>query len=418
MISDLGMTDPTMAELMNRFPVPPEGQVTLANWRDAPFSAWAFHHVREIVASAEIANDPDDVQRPPTDLADLSGISVTDGDGKTLGFDDFLAATHTDALVIMKRGRIIQERYFNGMTAGTPHILMSVSKSLLGLLAGILVERGVLDPARPVTDIIPEVADTAYKGATLRHLLDMRAGIAFDEDYRATSGTIIEYRKATNWNPLGPGETASDLRSFYAMLTETDGSHGRGFHYVSPNTDLLGWVIERASGARYADLMAALLWRPIGATRPAYITVDRLAAPRVAGGLCATARDLALVGQLLVEGGKRDGKQIVPAAWIEDIVQAGDPAAWDAGSFAPFFPGMAMHYRSKWYVERGDSGGAGGGISGRGPMLFGVGVHGQNLFVDAARDLVIAKFSSQPQALDAALIGLTSRWVAAVRDAV
>jgi CubicO group peptidase (beta-lactamase class C family) len=409
MTSDLALTN-----LMNRFPAPSEGQVTLANWRTAPFNAWAFHHVREIVASAEIGHDPDDVQLPPTDLADLSSIGVTDAGGRTLGFDEFLAATHTDALVIMKRGRIIQERYFNGMTAGMPHILMSVSKSLLGLLAGILVERGVLDPARPVTDIIPEVADTAYKGATLRHLLDMRAGIAFDEDYAATSGTIIEYRKATNWNPLGPGDTASDLRSFYAMLTETDGRHGRGFHYVSPNTDLLGWVIERASGTRYADLMSALLWRPIGASRPAYITVDRLGAPRVAGGLCATARDLALVGQLLVEGGARDGKRIVPADWIEDIARDGDPAAWDAGNFAPFFPGTAMHYRSQWYVEHGGS----GDDTGQGPMLFGVGVHGQNLFVDAAAGLVIAKFSSQPEALDAALIGLTSRWVAAVRDAV
>jgi hypothetical protein len=72
----------------------------------------------------------------------------------------------------------------------------------------------------------------------------MRTGVAFDEDYAATSGPIVEYRKSTNWNPLGPGETASDLRSFYRSLRASDD------HYVSPNTDLLGWVVERAMGQR------------------------------------------------------------------------------------------------------------------------------------------------------------------------
>ena len=397
--------------MMTDFPARPENQVTLANWRTEPFNKWAFHHVREIVASAEIANDPDTVAPLAETLEDLSGLTITDDAGKTLDLAAFIAATDTDGLVILKSGRIIHESYANGMTAASPHILMSVSKSMLGLLFGILVQHGVLDPDRLVTDIIPEVADTAYSGATLRHLLDMRAGIDFNEDYLATSGTIVQYRKATNWNPLELGETPDDLRSFYANLTERDGPHGRGFHYVSPNTDLLGWVIERAAGARFADLLRDLLWQPMGASRSAYITVDRFGAPRVAGGMCATVRDLALVGELLVQDGARDGKQIVPAAWIADIASNGDAAAWKVGSFAPYFPGINIDYRSKWYIERPTS-------ASEGPILFGVGVHGQNLFVDAKRALVIAKVSSQAQPLDAAKISLTSRWVAAVRAGI
>jgi len=151
-----------------------------------------------------------------------------------------------------------------------------------------------------------------------------------------------------------------------------------------------------------------LLWQPMGASCSAYITVDRFGAPRVAGGMCATVRDLALVGELLVQDGARDGKQIVPAAWIADIASNGDAAAWKVGSFAPYFPGIDIDYRSKWYIERPTS-------ATEGPMLFGVGVHGQNLFVDAKRALVIAKVSSQAQPLDAAKMSLTSRWVAAVR---
>lgn len=395
---------------MKTFPPDVEAQVTLANWRTAPFNKWAFHHVREIVPSADIPNDPEAVAALPTALEDLSSLGARDEAGRTLDLDGFLSATDTDALVILKEGRVIHESYANGMDRGTPHILMSVSKSMLGLLVGILVDRGTLDLGRQVTDIIPEVRATAYAGATVRDLLDMRAGIAFDEDYLATSGPIIEYRKATNWNPLGPGESESDLRAFFANLTESDGPHVGRFHYVSPNTDLLGWIIERSAGARYVDLMSELLWRPMGASRPAYVTVDRLGAPRVAGGMCATARDLALVGQMVASDGAIEGRQIVPAGWIADITGAGDPEAWNAGDFAEFYPGVAMHYRSKWYVERpGPSGGA---------LLFGLGVHGQNLFVDAARGLVIAKFSSQALPLDEAGIALTTRWVTAARAAL
>ena len=223
-------------EPMRGFPPPAEAQVTLANWRTPPFNRWAFHHVREIIATADIANDPDAVWPLATAPADLDRLVV---DGAT-AFRDFLAATDTDGIVILQRGRLVHEFYAHGLDAHTPHILMSVSKSLLGLLAGILVEDGTLDPAAPVTGYIPEVADTAYAGATVRHLLDMRAGVAFEENYLATSGAIIAYRKAQNWNPPEPGDPPSDLRSFYAGMTGTDGPHGDRFHYVSPNTDLLG----------------------------------------------------------------------------------------------------------------------------------------------------------------------------------
>ena len=385
-LGDTGNSNTPLSRLMRGFPPAPEGQVTLANWRTPPFNRWAFHHVREIVPSADIPNDPSNVIPLPAAPAELSSL-----------FENrFLEETDTDGLVILHRGKLVFEHYANGMTAETPHILMSVSKSMLGLLAGLLAARGDLQLDSPVTKIIPEVAATAYQGATLRQLLDMRAGVAFNEDYLATSGPIIEYRKATNWAPLGPGESPSDLRSFYENLRENDGAHGGRFHYVSPNTDLLGWVIERATGERYADLMSEFLWKPVGAERSAYITVDRLGAPRCAGGMCATARDLARVGQWLINGNDE---------WVQDLERNGDAAAWDAGSFVEYFPGLPMHYRGKWYVLHGDS-----------PLLFGVGIHGQNLFVDRRNAIVIAKVSSQALPLDAARIALTMRTVSQIRN--
>lgn len=246
---------------------------------------------------------------------------------------------------------------------------------------------------------------TAYEGATLRDLLDMRVGVLFEENYLAQGGPIIEYRKAQGWDPLEIGEEPKDLRSFFKLMVENDGSHNDRFHYVSPNTDLLGWVIERLAGRRYADLAAELLWAPMGAEEDAGITVDRLGAPRAAGGFCAAARDLARIGRLFATAGRAGGFQIVPESWVADIMTAGDRDAWDRGDMTFLFPGMPMHYRSQWYIEHGDH-----------PMVFGVGVFGQNVFVEPSSDLVIAKFSSQPLPLDPGFGMLTHQGINALRQ--
>ncbi len=363
-------------------------QVTLANWRSSPFNRWAFHHVRELIPSAEIANDPRHIRELPFEERSLD-VRIDPDSGEAMGLEAFLLETDTDGLAIVHRGKLVFERYANGMTHETPHILMSVSKSMLGLLAA---EIG-LDAGRQVADIVPEVRDTAYRGATVRQLLDMRTGIAWDENYLASSGPIVEYRKSTGWNPLGPGDSPSDLHSFYSKLTDQAGPHGGRLHYTSPNSDLLGWAIERATGARYADVMSELVWRPAGAERSAYITVDRLGAPRCAGGMCVTLRDLARVGLWVLEQGK-----------TERFERDGDPKAWAAGDLAPYYPGLPIRYSRYWYF-----------LDGQAPLAFGMGIHGQNLFIDRVNDLVIAKLSSQAMPMDAARIGLTMRAISEVR---
>ena len=365
-------------------------QVTLANWRSSPFNRWAFHHVRELIPSADIAHDPARMRALPSQPVDFTGLRIDPDSGEALGLDAFLQETSTDGLAILHRGKLVFERYANGMSAETPHILMSVSKSMLGLLVS---ELG-LDAERRVTDLIPELQASAYRGATIRHLLDMRAGIAWDENYLATSGPIIEYRKSTGWNPLAPGDTPSDLKRFFSTIRENDGPHGGRFHYVSPNSDLLGWVIERATGRPYAELMSERVWKKIGAERSAYITVDRLGAPRCAGGMCVTLRDLARVGQWLIEE---------RAEFLRDL-QRGDQKAWQAGDLRAYYPGLPMRYRNKWYM-----------VDGKAPLFFGMGIHGQNLFVDPANEIVIAKLSSQAAPLDAPRIALTMRAVSELR---
>lgn len=358
-------------------------KATLANWRTPPFNRWAFHHVSEIVPSAVVWNDPAQVK--PFEISTSVDLPDFEFEGKPVNAETFLKDTYTDGLVVVLNGQLLHETYTSGMQARDPHILMSVSKSLLGLLAGILAGNGAIDLQNPVEHYIPELSSTGFAGASLQQLLDMRTGVTFDEDYLATSGKIIEYRKSTNWNPLEPGESPTDLNSFFLSLQKADGPHGGKFDYKSPCTDLLGWVFERATGRRYADLFSEFIWSKLGAEQPAMITVDRLGAPRVAGGMSVTTRDLARIGMMVAN----DGAGIVPPNWIDDIQTNGDPDAWNEGNFAQYFPGIAMHYRSKWYVMRGES-----------PVLFCLGIHGQNLFIDRRAGLVMAKHASAPEALD------------------
>lgn len=381
--------------LMTGFPPVEESQVTLANWRKPPFIRWSFTHVRELIPSANIAGAGAQAEALPSDHARLDQLQFR-FDDTDYSLESFLRTTSTDSMVVLRQGKCVYEYYRPGIDEAKPHILMSVSKSVLGLVFGIVADKGLVSPDQPVVHWVPELAHTAYAQASLRDLLDMRVGVKFDENYEASSGPIIEYRKAQNWAPLEPGDESTDLRRFFSQLTERDGQDGDAFHYVSPNTDLLGWILERATGQRFADLVSQLLWQPMGAATDAYITVDRTGAPRCAGGFCSTTRDLARLGQLVANRGRVGPTQVIPESWIDDILTQGDRTAWEKGRFIDLFPDMLIHYRSQWYVLNGDR-----------PLIFGMGVHGQNVFIDPANNIVIAKFSSQGIALDSKLIQLT-----------
>ncbi len=370
-------------DLMRGAPPPPQAQVTLANWRQAPFSSWSFHNLRRVLPTEAL---PVERYGPAYTLEsrDLHRLPLTDQAGRSSSLSAVLEQTYTTGFLVLHRGRLVFEWYDRGLSARRPHVIFSVTKSVTGALAGILADRGLLDPEAPVADLLPEVAGSAYEDATLRHLLDMTVGSGFVEDYENPTPEYLAYRAASAWNPSAEADRV-DLRSFLSGLSKGGPPHGYAFHYVSPNSDLLGWAIERAAGKSYAELLAEEIWQPMGAEGEAYITIDRLGAPRTAGGLCVTGRDLARFGELMRLGGCLNGKQILPHWWLEDIHEAGDRDAWQRGNFAEFLP--QGRYRSQWYQLGDDDG-----------TLFGIGIHGQWLFIDPAQETVIVKFSADPVA--------------------
>jgi CubicO group peptidase (beta-lactamase class C family) len=358
---------------------------TLANWRQAPHNVWAFRHVDKILPTATIAKGKT-LPLPNAHSFDAASVTIS-FEGTRQPLETALTEAACDGLLVLHHGKVVHEQYRHG-DASARHILFSVSKSVTGILAGLLVGDGRLDPEAPVTRYVPEMATSAYGSATVRHVLDMTVDVTFVEDYLDTQGAFARYRVATGWNPPRPEFGELGLHEFLGTLPRGNGEHGQSFHYVSPNSDLLGWILERAGGEALALQLSRRLWQPMGAEADAFITVDRRGAARSAGGICTTLRDLARFGELIrCDGMTATGQQLVPRDWIKDLWHGGDGAAWQRGSMTGLFPRGC--YRSQWYVS-----------DDKDPALCAIGIHGQWIYVNPAAGVVIVKHASQAQPVD------------------
>jgi len=387
-------------------PFPTPAQVSLANWQEAPYNRWAFQHVRDLIPTARIRRGEGPVWRFPRAERDLSRIRFRNA-GKDLTVGDLLDRTWTDGFLVLHRGRIVTEQYRNGMTPDTTHLLMSVSKSVTSTVAGILAGRGALDASAPVTSVVPELAGTSFDGATVQQLLDMRTGTRFDETYEDPKADVRLYEQVYLWRPRDGRKLPEDAIAYFKTL-RNDGRHGGPFRYRSILTDVLGWVVERAGGARLADLISQELWQPMGAEFDAEVTVDGHGNAMADGGICATLRDLARFGQLFLQWGRRGRQQIVPRAWIEDTIRGapdgatafaeGDPEGW----YPP-----NTHYRNKWWVYDPSV-----------PFYYGAGIHGQNIYVHPPSQTVVAKLSTWPDAWKWSLKRVTAMGVLAIAESL
>ncbi len=361
--------------------------ITLANWRTNPFSRYSFQHVAEFVPTAEIAPATGN-EAPSPGPAALQALSLEDIDGGSIGALAHMERSHTDHLVVMRDGVVIAEWLAENADPVRPHVIFSISKSVTGLLAGIAAGEGLLDPDAAVAQYVPSMQGSAYGDARVRDLLDMTVDLDFDEEYLDDGGAFDRYRRAMLWNPERGDSQPETMETFLATLGRRGHGHGTQFYYASPNTDLLGLVVERATGVRYHLYLANRLWRAMGAQGAASVTVDRVGTARAAGGICITTRDLARLGQLVMNDGRTaDGTRVIPRDWIDDMRTNGDRQAWVDGNFADMFENG--RYRSCWY-DVGD---------GRG-TLAAVGIHGQWLWADPQSRVVIAKTSSRPDASD------------------
>ena len=391
-VSPTGRTPATAAELalMQGSPPPAGRQVTLANWQDGPYNRWGFQHVGELVPSAVVSRGEAGVPvlSLPAAPEELGSLGLT-GVSCAATLDEFLEETYTDGFLVLQNGVVRYERYLNGMTPSSLHLLHSISKSLGGALTGEFVERGVVELTAQVRTYVPELWGSAYGDATIAQLLDMTAAVAFSEEYADSDSEVQAQDRAAGWRPRLPHD-AENSYDFLCSLRPL-GAHGRAFQYCSATTDVLAWVLERATGRRYTELLSDCLWTRIGAESDAAVTVDKAGFAFANGGVSVTLRDLARFGLLMLEDGAHGDFRAVSAEW-GGRHRFGTPLGMAGTDFAAAYPNG--YYSTKWWCTGDEAG-----------TFFGAGIYGQFLWIVPDRKLVIAKLSSLPRALD---LGVTA----------
>jgi CubicO group peptidase (beta-lactamase class C family) len=412
---------------------------TVTSWLAAPFNRWALWHVREMLPTHRISRGIGAVRALPAAAAyrDVRAIDLVRRDGTTSLVGDVLDQTFTDAWVVLQDGELVGEWYGpQGADDGT-HAVMSITKSVVGCVAAVLVERGLLDPDALVTGYLPELGESGFAGATVRDLLDMRSGVSFREDYTDPEAEVRQLDHWVGWRPQDNDDQPLGLYRFLATL-RAEVPHGRRFLYRSAETDALGWVCERAGGARMADLVSTLLWVPMGAEHDAEIFCDGLGTAIHDGGLGATARDLARFGQMLLDaGGVPDGngnavhddasaadpwavpgervtdvprpmRSVVPSQWFRQAwgVTSDLREAFVASPVERSFPGG--WYRNQLWFRPGEFG----------DVMLCLGIHGQMLHVSRRTRTVCVKLSSWPDPVNPVFMQDTLRAFDAVGGAL
>jgi CubicO group peptidase (beta-lactamase class C family) len=363
----------------------------LEGWQTEPQLRWSFQHIADVFPTATIRRSPTPLplERDDVDLQDV--VVQNPNTGVVTTFGDVMASTVTDGWVVSHHGRVLQEAYPQGMPAETPHLLMSVSKSIVGAVTGVLADQQQLDPARFVTDYVPSLTDSGYAGATVRDLLDMRSGIRFSEEYLNPDAEVRVLEQAIGWAPRRTPDVPDTLYGFLEGL-ERKREHGGAFEYRSCETDVLGWVCEAASGARMAELVSDLVWDPIGAEFDANISVDREGSGMFDGGISAALRDLVRFGSIFLSDGVAfSGRRVLSPGWVEETL-AGAPdsaAVFASSSDAVWMPG-GMYRNQLWFP------------SARRDVLLALGIHGQMIYVNRTAGVVAAKLSSWPTPQDPA----------------
>ncbi len=364
-------------------------RVTLENWQDPPHNRWGYVHLSELVRTEVIGRGDGPVLELPRHELDVDHLAFEFA-GAQHTIADMLEATQTDGFLVLHHGSIVTESYAAETTATSPHLLQSVSKSLTATLAGVLVGQGRLDPAAEVTDYIEELRGGSFDGCTVQHLLDMRAGTRFSEAYEDLAADIRISEQVVGWRPRTTPGLPADLHEYMRGLSNAT-EHGGPFDYRSILSDVLGWVVERAGGASFAELFSKEIWSLIGAEHDASVAVDAGGSAITDGGISVTLRDLARFGLMHLDDGVIDGRRIVPGWWIGRLLRP-DPdlsAAFGDALEVPGVTGPDTMYHDQWWVLDPTPG-----------IYVGIGIHGQILLIHRPSSTVVVKLSTQPKPVD------------------
>lgn len=393
----LGLSLPLLVNagtnVMEGFPPKRENQVHMANALTSPYSHWAMHNPGRIYPSQRIARSGDIVPLPTDMMHSLGDVEVSPG----VSFKGAFEHHYADGVVVLHKGTLVYEAYFNGMKAKDHHIWYSMTKSLVSAAFGILVDQGKVDLTKSPADYIPELKGSGFERTTIQHVLDHMSALAFKENYTDPTSEFIRYYAPSLNMFFMPGardalpNTTEILGAwdFSSKFAKPDPAlmPGEAFDYNSTNADVLGWLIARLSGMNAADFIEQHIWAKLGAEHDAAIIVDRALMPVATGGMLSTLRDAARFGQMVLQGGHFNGQQVLPAAWMSDITDY-DPRHMDAMTANPIYQDndWVAYHNMWWQLDKT-----------RGEFAA-TGIHGQVIYINRDAQTVVAYFSSQPVA--------------------
>lgn len=298
--------------------------------------------------------------------------------GTVMGYDGWADRTFTNALMVMKDGKVVFEDYRNRSDAATHFISFSMAKTITALLVGIaLDEHKIRSLDDKAGDYVPELKAGGYGDATIRQILQMRSGVDYEERY--DFGEHPSLAATIHMNAI----VRNKMR--FADPAVTIGKKtvpGSTFNYATLDTAVLGWILERATGEKLETYTASHLWGPLGAEAGAFWMAD---GPPGVGralngmGYNAVLRDFARLGQMMLDGGKANGKQVIPAGWVKQMTtMIPFPAVY--GRKAEF---EGYGYQT-WQVDKEPG------------AYSAVGLAGQFIYVHPTTRTVIVKLSYNP----------------------
>lgn len=351
--------------------VPPALQSVRRHLLDAGINSLTFHSIDQIFDTRRV-DSAGPVWKLPSD-AHAMQFTYEHG-GQTHPAEDVLERTFTNALILIKHGRIVTEIYRNRTDAATHFISFSMAKSITSTLIGIAIaEKKIHSVDDPITRYVPELVASAYEGVTIRQALEMKSGANYEErydfDHPGLAAAAFEESLVSN---------RVRFASFARVLTRAY-APGTHFNYSTIETGVLGWVLERATGQNISQYMADNLWKPAGMESYGFWILD--GAPQTGrefngAGFNAVARDYARLGLLMLHNGKSPNRQIVPETWVKEATSPRETTA-----VSPQFP---LGYRYQWWTLPGTD------------AYLALGLQGQFIFVDPATDTVAVKLSYFP----------------------
>jgi CubicO group peptidase (beta-lactamase class C family) len=386
--ADARASDPVALGWMRGSPPPPDRTIRYddGSFLRFPMWRWSFCHWREFVPTVQVPRGATvTCPLPRAERDDLDAVRVMPLGG-TIGMSwaDSLDANYTDGIVVLHRGRVVYERYFGALTAECPHIAFSVTKSFFGVIAATLVAEGTLDAGAAVRRYVPELAASGFGDATVAQVLDMTTALRYTELYDDPTSDFVGYARANGLLPRGRDYAGAHSTYEYLPTVTKSGEHGSSFAYRSINTDVVGWLIARVTGAPPHELLRARIWSALGAEDDAHLQVDSVGTPLVAVALNARLRDLARFGEMLRLDGSYNGRQIVPAGVVAELRRGGSRDAFARAGYATL---TGWSYHQQWWLSHNAHG-----------AYMARGIHGQAIYVDPKAEMVIARFGSHPLA--------------------